>query len=255
MRRKSAEIEPILYLRKPDPSFGAPESDIHARCFPTETTESPKKWTIADIHNQITWRSGHQRVCYDANFGPRWAQFLKEGTETAKVFWDLSQTDLTYMRRKTADRRSSSQATVRHHFPPDHHLVVDSFNFKGGPNPNRRAPVPDARGSLAFAHFHPESIECKFDQPQFLRCPRTTIGERRPDLLPRIALGPGSYTPAQPPPPTKVFRKKSPPREVWTHLKREAHLPDPGHYWSDKPMWTKSVSNRTSWPARSFRLT
>jgi hypothetical protein len=69
-----------------------------------------------------------------------------------------------------------------------------------------------------------------------------------------MTLGPGSYTLVEPRPRAKVFRKTSPPREVWTHLKREAELPDPGRYWTDKPMWSKSVSTRTVWPPREFQL-
>jgi hypothetical protein len=139
-------------------------------------------------------------------------------------------------------------------WPPDHHLFVGSLNFRDGPNPNRRT-VPkasNANGSSSFLPFHPEYPPCQFDRPPFLQCRRTSIGSRHPDPPARITIGPGSYTPDPTSRPrTKIFRKTSPPREIWTHLKRTAPLPDPGQYYTDKPMWTRSVSAKTTWPPRT----
>jgi hypothetical protein len=140
-------------------------------------------------------------------------------------------------------------------WPPDHHLFTGSINFREGTNPNRRSVsrASNSDGSASFRPFHPEYPACTFDRPPFLQCRQTTIKGRPKDPPPRILIGPGSYTPMPTSRPrTKLFRKTSPPREIWTHLKRTATAPAPGQYHLDKPFWTKSVSAKTTWPPRTY---
>jgi hypothetical protein len=138
-------------------------------------------------------------------------------------------------------------------WPPNHHLFTESLNYQDGPNPNRRTPArsSNANGSPSFLPFHPEYPPCTYDRPPFLQCRHTSIGSRWQDPKPRIHVGPGSYSPASGRPTTKIFRKTSPPREIWSHLKRTAPLPDPGQYWVNRPLWTPSVCARTAFPPRT----
>jgi hypothetical protein len=104
-----------------------------------------------------------------------------------------------------------------------------------------------------FNAFHPELPPCTYDPPPFLRCRTTTIGLRPKEVPPKSTIGPGTYNPVDlERPHVKVYRASEPPREVYPHLKVTASLPDPGKYYTERPFWTPSVSQRKEFPPRKL---
>jgi hypothetical protein len=114
------------------------------------------------------------------------------------------------------------------------HLLSSSINFPPGqPNPNRGRRCFTPGTVSQFEDPHPDYPACTYTPPDFLTLTKPVI--IRDQILEydhtNHELGPGTYA-SKPAASVRCvcWRKTGGERDVWPHLKVQAHLPDSGLY-------------------------